>query len=76
VGFLFACCRADGTKTKHAMNATRTNNDTDIGGEEPAFERLTELYEYLGLATDHATAAANADLACGWYPAEILGTAE
>jgi hypothetical protein len=37
-------------------------------GDNPAFDRLLELYACLGLSPDHADAAAKADLACGWQP--------
>jgi len=55
------------------MNATRIENETKDEGDDPAFGRLTELYEGLGLNMDQAAEAADADLACGWHAGEIPG---
>jgi hypothetical protein len=53
------------------MSATRIEHETKDADDNPAFGRLTELYEWLGLDTDQAAEAADADLACGWQSAGI-----
>lgn len=57
------------------MNATMpgTNTETAEEGGSPAFDRLTRLYERLGLDPEQADAAASADLACGWESDDFPG---
>jgi hypothetical protein len=60
---------------KSDMNATMPGTTTKTTGEggSPAFDRLTKLYERLGLESEQADAAASADLACGWDFDEFPG---
>jgi hypothetical protein len=70
VGFLFAQRPRRRLHPDNNMNAIATDNPPKTEGEDPAFGRLTELYEWLGLDSDQAATAADADLACGWHAAE------